>query len=73
MGLDPNNRTLTPQQRNDLVESMVRTEEQRLGLDRPFILRSFSSLQDALTLNLGRTNYLTSDSGSKQVRLVILE
>jgi peptide/nickel transport system permease protein len=73
IGLDPSNRTLTAAQRNELVESTVRTEEQRLGLDRPFILRSFSSLSDALTLNLGRTNYLTSDSGSKQVRLVILE
>jgi peptide/nickel transport system permease protein len=73
VGLDPNNRTLTSAQRNQLVESIVRTEEQRLGLDRPFILRSFVSLRDALTLNLGRTNYLTSDSGSKQVRLVILE
>jgi peptide/nickel transport system permease protein len=73
IGLDPANRTLTAAQRNELVASIVRTEEQRLGLDRPFILRSFSSLRDALTLNLGRTNYLTSDSGSKQVRLVILE
>jgi peptide/nickel transport system permease protein len=73
IGLDPASRTLTAAQRNELVESLVRTEEQRLGLDRPFILRSFASLRDALTLNLGRTNYLTSDSGSKQVRLVILE
>jgi peptide/nickel transport system permease protein len=73
VGLDPNSRTLSPAQRNEVTESMVRTEEQRLGLDQPFILRSFISLQDALTLNLGRTNYLTSDSGSKQVRLVILE
>jgi peptide/nickel transport system permease protein len=73
VGLDPNSRTLSPAQRNELIESIVRTEEQRLGLDQPFILRSFTSLQDALTLNLGRTNYLTSDSGSKQVRLVILE
>jgi peptide/nickel transport system permease protein len=73
VGLDPNSRTLSPAQRNEVIESMVRTEEQRLGLDQPFILRSFISLQDALTLNLGRTNYLTSDSGSKQVRLVILE
>ncbi|MBX3000943.1 MAG: ABC transporter permease [Caldilineaceae bacterium] len=73
IGLDPSSRTLTAAQRNQLVESIVRTEEERLGLDRPFILRSFGSLRDALTLNLGRTNYLTSDSGSKQVRLVILE
>lgn len=73
IGLDEANRSLTAAQRNELVESIVATEVSRLGLDRPFILRSFTSLVDALTLNLGRANYLTSDSGSKLVRLVILE
>ncbi|MBI1294407.1 ABC transporter permease subunit [bacterium] len=73
IGLDEANRSLTSAQRNELVESLVATEVTRLGLDRPFILRSFTSLADALTLNLGRANYLTSDSGSKLVRLVILE
>lgn len=73
VSLDEAARTLTPAQRNEMIESMVATEVQRLGLDRPFILRSFSSLFDALTLNLGRANYLTSDSGSKLVRMVILE
>jgi peptide/nickel transport system permease protein len=73
VGLDEANRSLTAAQRNELVESIVATEVTRLGLDRPFVLRSFTSLADALTLNLGRANYLTSDSGSKLVRLVILE
>lgn len=73
VNLDPGARALTAAQRNELIDSLVKIEEQRLGLDRPFFVRSLTSLQDALTLNLGRTNYLTSDSGSKQVRLVILE
>lgn len=73
VNLDPGTRALTPAQRNELIEGLVRVEEQRLGLDQPFVVRSFVSLRDALTLNLGRTNYLTSDSGSRQVRLVILE
>jgi peptide/nickel transport system permease protein len=64
---------LTPAQRNELIEGLVQVEVKRLGLDQPFLLRSFASLTDALTLNLGRTNYLTSDSGSKLVRMVILE
>lgn len=73
VSLDPANRALTVAQRSKLVDELVAIEEKRLGLDRPFILRSFGYLQDALTLNLGRADYLTSDSGSKLVRLIILE
>lgn len=73
VSMDPANRALTPAQRNELIEGLVQVEVKRLGLDQPFLLRSFASLTDALTLNLGRTNYLTSDSGSKLVRMVILE
>lgn len=73
VSLDPANRSLTVAQRSKLVDGLVAIEEKRLGLDRPFIIRSFTYLQDALTLNLGRADYLTSDSGSKLVRLIILE
>jgi peptide/nickel transport system permease protein len=69
----PESRRLTPEERNELVDRYVKLEEDRLGLDRPFILRSFSYLWSALSLNLGRAEYLTSDSGSRKVRLVILE
>ena len=47
--------------------------EKRLGLDRPFIVRSFGFLKDAMTLNLGRADMMISDSGSKTVRLILLE
>ncbi len=73
VSLDPANRALTVAQRSKLVDELVAIEEKRLGLDRPFIIRSFGYLRDALTLNLGRADYLTSDSGSKLVRLIILE
>jgi peptide/nickel transport system permease protein len=73
VGLDPANRNLTPAQRNELIAAEIAIEEERLGLNRPFILRSFSSLGNALTLNLGRAQYMSSDSGSRQVRLIILE
>ncbi len=59
--------------RQQQVDEMIALREKRLGLDQPFILRSFRYLSDALTLNLGRAENLTSDSGSKQVRLIILE
>jgi len=48
-------------------------EEQRLGLNQPFIVRSFRFLWDGLTLNLGTALRMTSDTGSRQVRLIILE
>jgi cephalosporin-C deacetylase len=43
----------------------------RLNLDQPFFLRSINYLTDALTLNLGRAEFLSSNSGSRQVRLVL--
>lgn len=66
-------RRLTPEERRKLVDDLTEVYAQTLGLDRPFILRSFSALGQALTLNLGRAEYMTSDSGSSLVRLIILE
>jgi peptide/nickel transport system permease protein len=70
---DPEVRALKPEARLELIEEMVALEEHRLGLDQPFLLRSFRFLENALTLSLGRAEYLTSDSGSKLVRNIILE
>jgi peptide/nickel transport system permease protein len=73
INLSPDARQLTISERNRLIDDLVRIEEQRLGLNQPFLIRSFGALSDALTLNLGRAQFLTSDSGSKLVRLIILE
>ncbi|MFN2290916.1 MAG: ABC transporter permease [Anaerolineae bacterium] len=70
---DPSFRQLSQEQKDERITEMIRIEEERLGLNRPFILRSFGFLSDALTLNLGRAENMTSDSGSKQVRLILLE
>jgi peptide/nickel transport system permease protein len=43
------------------------------GLDRPFLERTFLYLWDALSLNLGRALFLSSASGSREVRAIILE
>jgi peptide/nickel transport system permease protein len=66
-------RALSSEEKNALIEERVAFEEKRLGLDRPFIVRSFAFLTDALTLNLGYADMMISDSGSKTVRLIILE
>ncbi len=64
---------LPAEQRKKIMEERVRQEEKRLGLDRPFVIRSFAFLQNALTLNLGRAEQMISDSGSKLVRNILLE
>jgi peptide/nickel transport system permease protein len=73
ISVDPTFRDYTPEERSRLIDERVALEEERLGLNRPFAQRSFKFLGNALTLNLGRALNMTSDSGSKQVRLIILE
>ena len=71
--MNPGNKNLDPETRNKLVQERIAIEEHRMGLDQPLALRSFKYLTNALTLNLGRAVNMTSDAGSRQVRLIILE
>jgi peptide/nickel transport system permease protein len=66
-------RGLTSEERVAIIEERVALEEQRLNLDKPFVVRSFAFLKDAMTLNLGMSNQMISDSGSRTVRLIMLE
>jgi len=70
---DPQLQALPPSELRLRIDEMAQIEMKRLRLDQPFALRSINYLTDALTLNLGRAEHLTSDSGSRQVRLVLLE
>lgn len=70
---NPEMQFLTLQERRELEDSMVRIEIEKLGLDRPFMIRSFEYLWNGLTLNLGSAEYLLSDSGSRQVRNILKE
>lgn len=64
---------LTQQERDARVNEMIRIREKRVGLDQPFMVRSFRFLRNALTLNLGWAQNMASDSGSRQVRNIMLE
>jgi peptide/nickel transport system permease protein len=64
---------LAPEVRQKLVDEKVASEIERLGLNQPFAVRSLRYLKNALTLNLGRAINMTSNNGSKQVRLILLE
>ncbi len=70
---DPTLRNLPADVRMKQMEEMIRLQEKYYGLDQPFVVRSVRFLKNALTLNLGRSLQLTSDSGSRQVRLILLE
>ena len=72
-GLDPELKNMTAEERREHIGKLVALQEKRMGLDQPFLLRSFRFLWGAMTLNLGWADNLSSDSGSRQVRLIILE
>lgn len=73
LSLDEQFRQLPEEQRTAIINERIALAEQRFGLDQPFIIRSFRYLTDALTLNLGFSEFLMSDSGSRSVRNIILE
>jgi peptide/nickel transport system permease protein len=66
-------RKLPTAEREAWTAEQIRIREERLGLDQPFVVRSFRFLASALTLDLGRAEYVLSDSGSSLVRNIILE
>ncbi len=73
VSMDPEMKKLPADERAAIIEEMARLQEKRLGLDQPFIIRSFTFLKNALLLDLGFAENLTSDSGSRLVRAIILE
>lgn len=73
VGMDPEMRQRPQEERARYIEELIAVEEDRLGLNQPFLLRSFRFLFRALTLNLGRAQHMSSDSGSRLVSNIILE
>ena len=70
---NPSFQQMDPEVRKNLIQEKIALEEKRQGLDTPIAIRNARYLTNALQLNLGRAINMTSDSGSKQVRLIILE
>ena len=66
-------RNLPPEQLQALIDERIYHEAHSQGLDQPFMLRTLNYMRRALTLDLGNALRMTSDTGSKQVRLIILE
>lgn len=70
---DESVRDLNHVEKKEYEERLYQLELERLNLDRPFWARSHEYLINGLTLNLGRAEYLLSDSGSRQVRDILGE
>ena len=70
---NPSFKLLSQEEKHQRMADLAALREKRVGLDQPFAIRSFRFLTNALTLNLGWTQNMTSDSGSKQVRNIMLE
>ncbi|HSG44361.1 MAG TPA: ABC transporter permease [Anaerolineales bacterium] len=70
---DPNYLLMKQSERGPYLDKLVALEEKRLGLDKPFVTRATKYMTDAMVLDLGRALSMTSDEGSKNVRLIILE
>ncbi len=66
-------RNMTAEERRAHVDKLVALQEKRMGLDQPFLLRSFRFLLGAMLLDLGWADNMSSDSGSRMVRNIILE
>ena len=70
---DPAFNDMSLAERNQLIDERVQLQVERLNLDQPFIWRSFDYLNQAMRLNLGRAEQMTSDRGSRQVYDIITE
>ena len=55
------------------IESEVNARMVARGMDEPYLIRSIKHLAGAMTLRLGRAQFLSSDSGSKDVARIIAE
>lgn len=64
---------MSPELQQKVINEIISLEEERLGINTPFIVRSFRYLSNALRLDLGSAISMSSDSGSRTVRLIILE
>lgn len=73
VGFNDEFKNMTSEERRAHIDKLVALQEKRMRLDQPFLLRSFSFLWGAMILDLGWADNMSSDSGSRQVRNIILE
>jgi len=70
---DQDMRRLPPAELKEILDHMVELRMEEYNLNTPWIIRSLEYLSNALTLNLGSAQQLLSDTGSRKVRLILVE
>jgi peptide/nickel transport system permease protein len=70
---DPAYKALPKDQVLRLIEERIQREYQAQKLDQPFLTRSFGYMMDAVSLDLGRSEQIVSDTSSRQVRQILLD
>jgi peptide/nickel transport system permease protein len=70
---DQNYQQMDPAAKNDFFLAQVERAEKRYGLDQPFVVRSMTFLWNAIRLDFGQAQLMASDTGSRQVSLIILD
>ena len=65
----------TPEERDAYIKDRIGLQVRNIGLDEPWYApkRFTNTVLKVMVLDLGKSNYLTSDSGSANVRDIILE
>ena len=70
---NPSFKELPPEEQEKFRIQLIEQRIKAAGLDKPFIIRSFIYLKQALTLDLGRAMHIKSAAGSSRVRDIIFE
>jgi len=70
---DPDLQELPPAGVQRLIDEQVQEEYRRQGLDQPFMRRNFIHMLRAITLDLGRSDAVMSDMGSRRARTILAE
>jgi len=71
---NPELQRLPPSELRAILDQQIEIAKRRAGLDKRFFpWRSLEYLARGITLNFGRAEQMTSDSGSNRVRLILVE
>ena len=70
---NPINRNMTTEQKKLMAQQLIALQIKARGMDQPLAVRNIRYLTNALTLNLGHAITMVSDTGSRTVRLILLE
>lgn len=70
---DPDLQGLPPEELGQMVDELSELKYRELGLDQPLIRRNFNHMWRAISLNLGQSESMVSDIGSRSAPIILAE